>query len=74
MTSQMSDTHTHTHTHTQGLGVPFNIASYSLLTYMIAHICNLKVTHTYNASSDTHTVYYSNLTLFPLPGYLLFAV
>ena len=53
MTSQMSNIHT------QGLGVPFNIASYSLLTYMIAHICNLKVAHTYNASSDTHTVYYS---------------
>lgn len=36
------------------LGVPFNIASYSLLTYMIAHVCNLKPRKFIHIFGDTH--------------------
>ncbi|KAH0552596.1 thymidylate synthase [Cotesia glomerata] len=37
-----------------GLGVPFNIASYSLLTYMIAHITNLKPGEFVHTMGDCH--------------------
>lgn len=37
-----------------GLGVPFNIASYSLLTYMIAHVTNLKPGDFVHTFGDTH--------------------
>ena len=36
------------------LGVPFNIASYSTLTYMIAHICNLKPGKYIQILGDAH--------------------
>ena len=36
------------------LGVPFNIASYSLLTHMIANICNLKVGEFVHTLGDAH--------------------
>jgi len=36
------------------LGVPFNIASYSLLTHMIAQICNLKVGEFVWTGGDCH--------------------
>lgn len=36
------------------LGVPFNIASYSLLTYMIAHVCELNVGTFTHFIGDAH--------------------
>lgn len=37
-----------------GLGVPFNIASYSLLTHMIAHVCDLKPGDFVHTLGDAH--------------------
>lgn len=36
------------------LGVPFNIASYSLLTHMIAQVCDMKVGKFIHVMGDTH--------------------
>jgi thymidylate synthase len=36
------------------LGVPFNIASYSLLTHMIAHVCDLQVGEFVHTIGDAH--------------------
>ena len=36
------------------LGVPFNIASYALLTRMVAHVCNLEPGEFVHTFGDTH--------------------
>ncbi|VDN19591.1 unnamed protein product, partial [Gongylonema pulchrum] len=44
----------HTLAQFAGLGVPFNLASYGLLTHMIAHVCGLKTGYLHHSLGDAH--------------------
>ena len=50
------------------LGVPFNIASYALLTMMLAQVCNLEPGEFVHTLGDTH-IYHNHFEDFTLENY-----